>query len=83
MVVRQNASSTAGALHGGMQLYNKVLKDVCQKRGIECIDLDSLLDKSPSIFIDDSHFTERGYRAAAEIISLNLAGKEPFVKEGV
>lgn len=81
--MRRGRYYTAGALHGGMQLYNKALKNVCQKRGIECIDLDSLLDKSPSIFIDDSHFTERGCRAAAEIISLNLARKEPFVKEGV
>jgi len=71
---------TAGALYEGMQLYNKVLKDVCQKRGIECIDLDSLLNKNPFIFYDDSHFTEKGCCEAADIIFRHLSGKEPFVK---
>jgi len=73
---------TVEALRLGMRFYNKALRKVCLKRGVECIDLDGMLSRDPSLYYDDSHFTVKGCREAADSIFRNMAAKEPFLKSG-
>jgi hypothetical protein len=60
------------ALEEGMERYNETLLDVCRRRGIECINLASRLEKNTTIFYDDCHFNESGARMVAEILSNSL-----------
>ncbi len=56
------------ALMKGMQAYNDALLQVCQNRGIECIDLAKKLPKNSTIFYDDVHFTEKGSLMTSDVI---------------
>lgn len=68
------------ALSDGMRMYNDTLLGVCQKRNVECLDLDSLLSKDTSVFYDDIHFNESGSREVSDIISEYLLRLYPFNK---
>ncbi|MFM7022637.1 MAG: GDSL-type esterase/lipase family protein [Flavobacteriales bacterium] len=52
-------------LNESMQLFNKTLMETGTARGIQVIDLYSLLPKNESIFYDDCHFTELGAKMVA------------------
>ncbi len=55
-------------LNRGLMAFNQKLMEVCQKRGIECIDIERLLPKNTSVFYDDVHFNESGCEQVAAII---------------
>jgi lysophospholipase L1-like esterase len=55
-------------LRAGMDEYNKVLRGICEERGIGLVDL-SELDGDPAMFYDDCHFTELGSKRVAEKIA--------------
>lgn len=67
------------ALMRGMQAYNNALLQVCQARGVECIDLAEMLPKNSAIFYDDVHFTDKGSLITADIIFKYLNKKPPFM----
>jgi lysophospholipase L1-like esterase len=59
-----------------MARYNDVVREVCARQGLQCVDLAQALPRSTSMFYDDCHFTERGARAAAAVVA------EAFYSEG-
>lgn len=67
------------ALMRGMQAYNNALLQVCQARGVECIDLAKMLPKNSAIFYDDVHFTDNGSLMTADIIFKYLNKRPPFM----
>ncbi|KPK98658.1 MAG: hypothetical protein AMJ95_03310 [Omnitrophica WOR_2 bacterium SM23_72] len=56
------------ALNRGMVAFNQKLMEVCEKRGIECIDVERMLPKNSSVFYDDVHFNESGCELIAAIL---------------
>jgi len=60
---------SAAALAEGMAAYNRLLLQLCDRRGIECIDAAEGLPKSSEIFFDGGHFTEEGSRRLAGLIA--------------
>jgi len=60
---------TAAALAKGMAEYNATLRAVCQARGVPCVDLALLIDKSTDNFYDDCHFTDRANRLIADALA--------------
>jgi lysophospholipase L1-like esterase len=65
------------ALEIGMKRYNEILLNICQTRGMECIDL-SDLEKDTTVFYDDAHFNESGARKISMVLSNHILGREPF-----
>lgn len=57
------------ALEKAINAYNDTLLRVCRERGIECLDLASLLEKDTTVFYDDVHFNESGARKVAAALS--------------
>jgi hypothetical protein len=57
------------ALEKGIKAYNETLLRICREKGIECLDLASLLEKDTTVFYDDVHFNESGARK----ISMHLS----------
>jgi len=57
------------ALEKAMKAYNDTLLRVCRERGLECLDLASLLEKDTTVFYDDAHFNESGARKVAGALS--------------
>jgi hypothetical protein len=43
-----------------LQTLNEDLMEVCEERGVPCLDLASLVPHSPRYFYDSMHFTEDG-----------------------
>lgn len=69
---------TVPALIEGMDAYNRVLLDVCRKRGVECIDLEKMIPKTTEYFYDDVHFTEKGCLRISQILFQYLRQGPPF-----
>jgi len=59
---------TTRALRQGISLYNQRLAEVCHKRKVKLIDLDSQLPRALDIFYDDCHFNEAGAKMVGRII---------------
>jgi lysophospholipase L1-like esterase len=55
---------TAGKIRQGMDDYNKLLVQTCRELGVECVNLDSMNDKT-AWFYDYAHFNETGAREIA------------------
>jgi len=49
--------------------YNQRLLEVCQKRGIRCVDLANKVPHDLSYFYDDIHFNEKGNDAVARVLA--------------
>ena len=60
---------SAAALAKGMGAYNRLLLQVCDRRGIECIDAAEQLPTRSEIFYDDVHLTEEGSRRLARLVA--------------
>ncbi len=56
-----------------LSLYNNVLKDVCLKNNIECIDLAGIINKDTDNFYDDGHFNKKGAHKVGEALGLYLS----------
>lgn len=59
---------SAKALKQGMDMYNDVLLDFCNKHDIICADAASEIPRNTSIFYDDCHFNENGARVFADYL---------------
>jgi lysophospholipase L1-like esterase len=65
------------ALAEGMEKYNDRLLRICQERNVECVDLESQLRKSQSVFYDEVHFNEAGAGRVAEVLGEHLSQGMP------
>jgi hypothetical protein len=77
-----NVYYSVRALAAGMALYNQELLQVCESRGIDCLDLASRVPRNSEIFYDDAHYTEKGAWFVARIIGEHLRSREPFLRAG-
>jgi lysophospholipase L1-like esterase len=66
---------TVGELERGLQAYNRRLRVVCVREGVECIDLTSMNDH-PEYFYDEYHFNEAGARAVANIVAEGFRSRD-------
>ena len=71
---------STGALAKGMAAYNQRLLDTCTKLGAECIDLASRIPRTPEMFFDDMHYTERGAQQMANELVPYFESRAPFTK---
>jgi len=55
-----------------LNLYNNLLKEVCLKNNIECIDLAGIINKDTGNFYDDGHFNKTGAHKVSEVLGLYL-----------
>ena len=60
------------ALAEAMKRYNETLEETCASRGVDCLDLASMLPKDTTVFFDDMHFNEPGSRKVAETLAKHL-----------
>lgn len=63
---------SAKVLDAGLELYNQVVRDVCQSEQLECIDLARQLPKDTTVFYDDVHFNTSGAQKVAQVIFSRL-----------
>ena len=64
----------SGWLDQEMKRYNSTQAKVAIKVGAVFVDLDAHLEKSPSVFFDDAHFTDFGSHEVARIVAVQIAG---------
>lgn len=55
-----------------MQSYNAALKSTCLLQHVPCIDLANQLEKDPSYYYDQIHFTNKGARKVASVLNPQL-----------
>jgi hypothetical protein len=55
-------------LRSGMIRFNDVLREVCQRSGVQCIELESMHGRH-EYYYDDCHFNERGAERVAELVA--------------
>jgi hypothetical protein len=61
-----------GALARGMKMFNDVLRDVCDRRKIFCIDLAARVPKERRYFFDDMHYSEAGAQLVSDIVTAGI-----------
>jgi hypothetical protein len=66
------------ALAEGMARYNDVMKKVCQRRNVECVDLARELKSDLSVFYDDCHFNISGAEQVAQLLANHLLNAPPL-----
>ena len=71
---------TAGALAAGMQKFNDVMLSVCKERGVECIDLATMIPKNLENFYDDCHFGFHTSEHIADIVAEAIKKGPPFTR---
>jgi hypothetical protein len=69
--------STA-ALAEGMARYNEVMRQVCQRRNVECIDLARDMKSDLSVFYDDCHFNISGADQLSQMLAEYLLNTAPL-----
>jgi hypothetical protein len=57
-----------------MDKYNTLLREICAANDVECIDMESKLEKNTTTFYDDCHLNENGASKVARIISMYING---------
>jgi lysophospholipase L1-like esterase len=67
-----------GALAEGMDRYNAATKRVCDRLGVECLDLAGNLKSDLSLLYDDTHFNISGCDQIAHFVASYLLGRPPF-----
>jgi lysophospholipase L1-like esterase len=73
-----HAYYSARALAEAMARYNEVLKEVCEARTVQCIDLAAEIEPTTDNFFDDAHYTEAGSRKVGLVIARHLRSTAPF-----
>jgi lysophospholipase L1-like esterase len=63
------------ALKKSLDKYNSLLKETCKERNVECLSLDSILEKDTTTFYDDCHFNESGSTKVAKKILMFINSK--------
>ncbi len=61
-----------GALARGIKMFNDVLRDVCRRREIFCIDLAARVPKERRYFFDDMHFSAAGARLVSDVVAAGI-----------
>ncbi|HPQ66567.1 MAG TPA: hypothetical protein PLI51_07580 [bacterium] len=69
---------TPAALARGLDGYNRLLRDYCLWRGVECIDLAQGFPRDLGHFYDDCHFTVEGADLVARIVAGYLLQGPPW-----
>jgi lysophospholipase L1-like esterase len=69
---------STGNLQLEMDMYNRILLDVCRQDGLECLDIAPQIPKNTSAFFDDMHFNEAGSRLVAQLVTRHLVSTPPF-----
>jgi len=64
-------------LKQSMDKYNTLLKEICAANDVECIAIESMLEKDTTTFYDDCHFNESGANKAAKIVSVYMNRLRP------
>lgn len=72
---------TSQAMIDGMARYNQRMLEICQQRGVECIDLAATLPKDTTVFYDEVHFNENGSRLVSDVIASYLLSQPPFSQD--
>ena len=67
---------SAKALSDGMKVYNDTLLEICETRGIDCLDLDAVIPRTAKVFYDDAHFTDHGSNLVSEVVAGHLLARE-------
>ena len=67
-VEKRHSYYSPKALRHGLNLYNEKLAEVCAKRNVLLIDIDSKLPHNASTFYDDCHFTITGAQKVGQIV---------------
>lgn len=76
---RGNPYYSVAVLEQAMNRYNETLIKVCKSRGINYIDLAKKVPRTTENFYDDVHFTEKGARLVAKIVSEYFLKQQPFL----
>lgn len=53
--------------------FNEVMRGVCQRDHVACLDLERIVPKEARYFYDDMHFTEAGAEAAATAVARQVS----------
>jgi hypothetical protein len=61
-----------GALARGMEMFNDVLRDVCHRRQLYCVDLAARVPKDRRYFFDDMHYSLAGARLVSDIVTAGI-----------
>ena len=65
----QREYPSPGSFYRAMKLFNNAVKDVASQEDVTCVDADSFVSKDLRHFRDDVHYTARGAKTLAEVIS--------------
>jgi len=65
-------------LAAAMKSYNDALLQVCEARGVECLDAAQRIEATADNLYDDAHFTERGSAILAELVAGYLLERPPW-----
>jgi lysophospholipase L1-like esterase len=71
---------TIKQLYNGIKKYNDVTIKVCNENNINYLELEKMLSKDTTTFIDDCHFNESGAKKVSQIIFKYLLEKKLFEK---
>ena len=64
-----------------MERFNEVMKRVCRRHEVECIDLAANLKSDLSVFYDDCHFNLNGAQQVAQLLTDYLKNRPPLVEQ--
>lgn len=67
-------------LAGAMKAFNDTVLEVCESRGVECIDTATAVPRDLKFFYDDAHFTEEGAERMALTVANQLLKSEPLTR---
>jgi len=67
------------ALARGMKMFNDVLRDVCRRRKIYCIDLAARVPKERRYFFDAMHYSEAGARLVSDVVTAGIIDYRAWV----
>jgi lysophospholipase L1-like esterase len=77
-----HAYYSARALAEAMARFNRALKQVCEARQVQCIDLAAEIEQTTENYFDDAHFTEAGSRKVGLFVARQLKSLPAFSGDG-
>ncbi len=69
---------SVGALAEGMQKFNDVMLGVCKDRGVDCVDLATMIPRDTENFYDDCHFGVVTSEKIADLVAATVKKGHPF-----
>jgi hypothetical protein len=77
-----HAYYSARALSEAMTRFNQALKEVCEVRQVQCIDLAAEIEPTTENYFDDAHFTEVGSRKVGLAVAKHLRSVPALASNG-